>query len=555
MLSRPKFMSPSINTQNCVIDASTENVIFSCIVDGNESIEKWQIKIYRLKDNVLVYDSGEIDISGDPFYPIDQKNKNVVFSKNIKNFETQTDKKDAFKNGYFEYYWTIQFWGSSVNTTTTSTEEVFYANKEPEVNIKYLIGDSYNDLNANTTIYSKGCSFKATYKQDNNVQLKKYGWRLTDATANHIISDTISKNNIYGTSDNIVFYYDGFLSGGQYSIELFIENQNGYSLTTQPTNFTVDYDDNNMSVDYCFEAQVLENEPAVMLGWNGNSAGQNSSETGVSGYEIRRKTSSNLYTDYVATVQVGYSTRIIDYSIANKTKYEYFLYPLSEKSNTIVSLSPSKSTTIMQNWGYWTLLVVDESAEENVFYLNKIFKFELNISTDDMNNNATISVAQNFTRYPTIQYSTSNYWSGGLTSLCGYIAVNDIEYIQTPNMIKELKELTSDTRRKFLKDVDGNVWEIQITSPITISNNDDTLENIKSVRVSWAEVGEASNISIINNPEKLTESWVLTETGIASPYIDYVWKNDEIWNGDYMWTGRDDILETEITNLGRDIRM
>ena len=118
-------------------------------------------------------------------------------------------------------------------------------------------------------------------------------------------------------------------------------------------------------------------------------------------------------------------------------------------------LSPSITETVKTNWKYWSLLIVDETEEENVFYLNKLFKFELNLTVDDMNNNASISVMQNFTKYPTIQYGTANYWSGSLSALCGFISCDDVNYIQTPSMINELKSLTSDTRRKFLKDMDG----------------------------------------------------------------------------------------------------
>ena len=80
-----------------------------------------------------------------------------------------------------------------------------------------------------------------------------------------------------------------------------------------------------------------------------------------------------------------------------------------------------------------------------------------NQTTDAMSNNAVVSVLQNFTKYPTVQYGTANYWSGGLSALCGYVSCVDGNYIQTPNMIEELKKLTSDTRRKFLKDIDGKI--------------------------------------------------------------------------------------------------
>lgn len=286
-------------------------------------------------------------------------------------------------------------------------------------------------------------------------------------------------------------------------------------------------------------------------------AGNSSLTRNVKGYEIRRKSGNNLYTEYVGTVkdmpeESEYKKYIIDYMVKNNTDYTYYLYPATTYSGNGIVLYPSITNEAKTDWGYWSLLVVDETDEDNVFYLNKMFKFELNVVADAMNNNAIVSVLQNFTKYPTVQYGTANYWSGGLTALCGYVSCVNNGYIQTPDMIEELKKLTSDTRRKFLKDIDGNIWEVKITAPITITP-EENFQSIKTVKISWTEVGEVSGISIINNPYLPTTSWVLTETGEVVPYIDYVWDDNSHWNNSYKWTAKEDILQTKESNLGREI--
>lgn len=288
------------------------------------------------------------------------------------------------------------------------------------------------------------------------------------------------------------------------------------------------------------------------------SAGNSSLTNNIEGYEIRRKSGDNLYTEYVGTVKESsdesdHTKYIIDYMVKNNMSYTYYLYPATTHSGNGIVLHPSITSEVKTDWGYWSLLVVDESEEENVFYLNKMFKFELNIATDAMSNNAVVSVLQNFTKYPTIQYGTGNYWSGGLSALCGYVSCVDGRYVQTPNMIEELKKLTSDTRRKFLKDIDGNIWEVKITSPVSIAPEDKTFQSIKTSKISWTEVGEVSGISIINNPNAVTTSWVLTETGEVVPYIDYVWDDQSRWIDSYKWTAKEDMLQPQESNLGRKI--
>lgn len=283
------------------------------------------------------------------------------------------------------------------------------------------------------------------------------------------------------------------------------------------------------------------------------SAGNSTLKENINGYEIRRRAGDNLQTEYVGTVKEMPDSKryIVDYTVKNNTDYAYYLYPTAKYSDNGILLSPSVTDEIKTDWGYWSLLVVDSSDEDNVFYLNKMFKFELNLGVDTMSNNAEVSVLQNFTKYPTIQYGTSNYWSGELSALCGYVSCVDGGYVQTPNMIDEFKKLTSDTRRKFLKDIEGNIWEVKITASVNIAEEYSAIQSVKSVKISWTEVGEVGGISIINNPDAPTTSWVLTETGEAVPYMDYVWDDNSRWNNSYRWTAKEDILQTEDFNLGR----
>jgi hypothetical protein len=120
-------------------------------------------------------------------------------------------------------------------------------------------------------------------------------------------------------------------------------------------------------------------------------------------------------------------------------------------------------------------------------------------------------------------------------------------------MIRELKSLSSETRKMFLKDPDGNIYEVKITSPINISTETAVVERIKTVKLNWAEVNDASGVSIINNPDKSTIEWILTETGEVKPYVEYTWDEQYIWDDSYLWTANDGILDTETTNMSRDL--
>ncbi len=255
VLNKPKFMKPSTNKEECTIDITADAIPFSCIVDGNESVNAWQIVIYDItKDkNNIVFDSGKITLESS-FYPVDEKNRNVVFLVNLKDYIPEDN--DKFINRPEAYYWTITLWGSS-GCSTTSYQEVFYANKAPNIGFNLSEGD---------TITSKDYTFRATYGQEDGVQLKRYGWRITDTDSGQVFIDTITKNQIYGSSDNIICNYDGFLNGGSYTVELFVETQNNAKIISSPLPFSVAYTSTFLSND--FKVETLKNEPAIMLDWS-----------------------------------------------------------------------------------------------------------------------------------------------------------------------------------------------------------------------------------------------------------------------------------------------
>ena len=201
MLNKPKFMSPSINMYgNTVIDLNSDTLPFSCIVDGNEAITDFQIVVSKLSDNTVVFDTGMRTLDK-PFFPINNRNQNVIFTTYLKDYfakilegdnyvkipivlnTNSTYNKDityyrydeetnictayeyststlwksdystlyvkAFVNSADAYYWTISFKNSNSGTETYSSAEVFYANSEPRTTIYYSYNNNFLNKDGN----------------------------------------------------------------------------------------------------------------------------------------------------------------------------------------------------------------------------------------------------------------------------------------------------------------------------------------------------------------------------------------------------------------------
>ena len=349
MLNKPKFMSPSTNMQDYTLDANADELWFSCITDGNEAIYAWRIQIYELNSGTLVYDTGMIaDTNADadgapklPFVPINEKNQNVKFSVNIKNINKPPK---GLVNSTEPYYWIISFWNSVDSTvsepetgkkpedfpTTQSCEEVFYLNPTPTLTLQYkkVNVDStegkYVDFENDVIFDSKEYFFKADYsvKSDIKIPVKRYGWKLIDKDSNQTLLDTISQNQVYGTSDNIICSYNGFVNGANYEIQACVETQNGLIIYSDKQTFSVSYNTTFLTSD--FKTEVLTDEAAVINNWGESS--------------------------------------VIGGSISGVYKY-LESYPISEKNgNPTNSLYLEKDSKLLFDYGATSNLDIDESS-------------------------------------------------------------------------------------------------------------------------------------------------------------------------------------------------
>ncbi len=284
--------------------------------------------------------------------------------------------------------------------------------------------------------------------------------------------------------------------------------------------------------------------------------------TAFNGYKMKRynpltQKVLNMGQYYFTSENTEEERRFVDYSLPHNEEVKYLIYPQgneiikdeegSEISQELI-FSPIYSDSIKGDWDKWCLFTtrgpapknLDETADngynENVLLVDKVFFFEMNVETGSMKNNTDFSVVKNFTPYPHIQRSPSNYWSGQLKGLLGRLAIDDCTFKQTPTMLQEIKELTQNTSRKFLKDRDGNFWEVELSSDITIDNNDKLDVQLKTKSFNWVEVGDASDIALVSvGPGR--EDWLLTELGQEQIDISrYTWDENAIWDDNDFWT-------------------
>lgn len=235
---------------------------------------------------------------------------------------------------------------------------------------------------------------------------------------------------------------------------------------------------------------VWDNETLLLAIFDGNfRAGNIASDVPVTGWIVYSIEEGSSFLKPV--ISVGATVNgFTDYTVRNQTGMMYYVFPVfGDKIGASAS-----SNVVTPNWWDWSLIVCDK-VNDDTYYQNKTYRFDLDVSSGSMSNNTTFNELQNFTRYAKVQNSSSNYWSGTLSAFIGNCGVT---YKDTVEQMDELKALTTDNRDKFLKDRKGNMWKVRLNSAVSEKTTDEYVEQAVVVTLGWMEIGDASNAVITN---------------------------------------------------------
>ena len=225
---------------------------------------------------------------------------------------------------------------------------------------------------------------------------------------------------------------------------------------------------------------------------------------GYNNIKILREDISSKQSIWIGEYSYKENLKIIDYGVKANIPYNYWGYVKifdEEINDNLIYGIKLNDEPIIAEWDRWTLVTADKDPEdEKVYHVDKVFTFEMNLSSGSMTNGTNITISKNFTEFPVIQKDKSNFYSGSLTALIGVrkwgSTAEDFE--QTPQMLEDLRQLSTNYQSKFLKDRSGHLWQVEINGAIQVANTDNLATiDLKTMTVPWVQIGEADNISLI----------------------------------------------------------
>jgi len=227
-------------------------------------------------------------------------------------------------------------------------------------------------------------------------------------------------------------------------------------------------------------------------------AGSLSGFTNLSGWMIYRYTEGKTAVEVLGELPLWAKT-FCDYAArTDGTMYVYEIAPI--EAGTKISDGISTETPFGITGTNYSILECTYNTSTECYQVLAEYDFGKNVQTGDISNNNRPNILQNFTRYPTVQLSPQNYQSGTLTSMIGKIEITEsgaVTYTDSRALRDAIFALSTSTNPLFLKTRKGDVLQIQIADAISMSTMDNTLDQALTATVSWVEVADASNASIL----------------------------------------------------------
>lgn len=216
----------------------------------------------------------------------------------------------------------------------------------------------------------------------------------------------------------------------------------------------------------------------------------------LTGFAIYRYHEGDATLEPVA--QTPLSERAIwDCKAVSQETYRYYMFGLGKNTDgaDVIVTNALISDAVTPIFWDWTVLECTKDAE-GAYHPAAIFRFSLNVASGGISNNNSPGVLSNFTRYPTVQSSPSDYRSGTLSAAIGRVLTSG-EYTDTNEVRDAVYALSTTQDTLFLKDRRGDLWQIRAGGAISMSTMDGSRQQVQTVTLPWVEIGSADGARIL----------------------------------------------------------
>lgn len=244
---------------------------------------------------------------------------------------------------------------------------------------------------------------------------------------------------------------------------------------------------------YNYEPNWLNPTTLLALFNNSLNAGNvEGLEENIISWLIYRQEPTSTALKFIAELPVS-TNNIIDYNIKNNKSYKYVIFPVTE---SMIGLQLEADNYTTANWSDWSLLQLEKSDIDNLYYadIKNNWSLQLNLESGNLVHTIEKFQVNNFLQYPTINTGKRNYSTNNIKCLLGKYE-NDL-YEDTIERQKQFRAFIKSNSLKFLRDIKGNSFLVE-----TIGNNfkyhDEVEQQLTTIDFNFIEIESLEEMNII----------------------------------------------------------
>lgn len=216
-------------------------------------------------------------------------------------------------------------------------------------------------------------------------------------------------------------------------------------------------------------------------------------------------TQVQCYRENLKTGEIRMVNNMYDPTVPTKGKFRYHIVPRSTEGQTYrKGVSHADITLDLIGYTITQLELMPENYQYGTRLRYKVgdsWKFAGDVQNTTITQNTDRSLHVGYNTYPSLTLTTTNYMSGTLTAMLGFVdcvtSYGTKKYEDNIETIRAWREFITRPAIYMLKSQKGDVWIVNITDGITTAYNESIKEIPTTISFSWAECCSVDDIIIL----------------------------------------------------------
>lgn len=214
------------------------------------------------------------------------------------------------------------------------------------------------------------------------------------------------------------------------------------------------------------------------------------------------------YRENIKTGETTMINNMYDSTVPNKGKFRYYLIPRSRETGGAYVHAISSADITLDLIGYTIsqLELMPENYQFGTRLRYKVgdsWKFAGDVQNTVVTQNTDRSLHVGYHTYPTLTLTETNYMTGTLTAMLGYVdcitSYGTRKYEDNIELVRAWRDFITRPSIYMIKSQKGDVWIVNITDNPTTTYDESMREMPTTISFNWAECCNINDIIIIGH--------------------------------------------------------